>query len=56
MNNEVTYMHLKNILVLDNVFADFRSKCLECAKFTQGCQNQIFADQKQSFKDNMYCY
>ena len=48
-------MHLKNMFVLDYVFADFRSKCLEFAKFTLGCQNQIFADQKKSFKDTMYC-
>ena len=35
------------MFVLDYAFADFRTKCLECTKFTQGCQNQMFADQKK---------
>ena len=35
------------MLVLGYVLANFRSKCLECTKFTPGCQNQIFAAGKQ---------
>ena len=45
-------MHLKNMLVIDYIIADFRSRRLECAKFTQGCQNQIFCrSEKKVFKD-----
>ena len=56
MHNEVTYnMHLKSMLVLEYVLEDFRSECLEWTKFTHGCQNQIFSDQKKSFRDRMHC-
>ena len=37
------------VLLVDYVFVDFRSKCLECTEFTRGCQNQIFANQKKKF-------